>query len=239
MIRPVGGVILIGVLSLIALPSHASLFCNEGDATEGISASDMTYDGASAADCYGVKTAAGQQGVPLNEQTDVDALVGDVWGGGWQHLIQGDNSGEQSEEAFLGYTFTLTYDGEGSSNDGTKSGNWALTASGSPLPANFDFVAGMFDGSKWGLWYFPGIEVSSDPTDNTTWSIAWSPGASGNGPPGNGPPVGILSTNDNNEVLSHLTLFARSGIGVTVPEPTTLGLLGLGLLGLAAARRRR
>lgn len=38
--------------------------------------------------------------------------------------------------------------------------------------------------------------------------------------------------------LSHMELFGR-GEGVTVPEPTTLGLLGLGLAGLGLARRRK
>lgn len=38
--------------------------------------------------------------------------------------------------------------------------------------------------------------------------------------------------------LSHMELFGR-GTGVTVPEPTTLGLLGLGLAGLGLARRRK
>ena len=212
MIKPIGGLLVVGALSLFAMPSHASLYCDGGQPTEGITESNMTYDGAAASDCYGVVTGN------IYNQTDLDGLIGDVWGTGWQHLVQGDETEKDSGEGldtgtFGGYEFTLTW-------DGTDSGNWTLSATGSPLPASFDIVAGLKGANKYALWYFPSISV-----DTTATSGMWE--------------ISFTNQGGNNPDLSHLTLFARDGIGVTVPEPTTLGLLGLGLLGLAAARRRR
>lgn len=43
---------------------------------------------------------------------------------------------------------------------------------------------------------------------------------------------------DGNTKLSHVSLYTRGG-GGDVPEPAALGILGLGLVGLGIARRRR
>ena len=62
-----------------------------------------------------------------------------------------------------------------------------------------------------GVWLFEGSPDAD--SSSGTWLVAWG------------------------KDLSHLTIYAKNG--VAVPEPSTLGLLGAGLLGLAFARRKK
>jgi len=69
----------------------------------------------------------------------------------------------------------------------------------------------------WGAWYF-------NPADSSgTWSTSWI-FKNGNTGPGGG--------------LSHGFALVR-GTTTTVPEPGTLALLGIGMLGVMVARRRK
>lgn len=209
-----GALLLAGAFALYGAPASAApVFCSApGAHPDGLATSQMTYDTQNAADCWGTETSAGPGGINLNDQTNVDALVGAEWGTGWQHLIQGDVGGGESG-SFGGYTFNLSW---------TQDNEWLLSASGSPLPASFDFVAGLAGGSTWALWHFPSIEVAEDPTSGT-WEIVWTAGQ---------------GASQSIPDLSHLTLFIREG-SVAVPQPAVLALMGLGLLGMAAVRRRR
>ncbi len=60
-----------------------------------------------------------------------------------------------------------------------------------------------------GAWLFDGTAASSSSGD---WSVAWG------------------------KDLSHLSIYAK---GVSIPEPSTLGLLGLGLALIGISRRRK
>lgn len=74
-----------------------------------------------------------------------------------------------------------------------------------------ELVLVLKQGNAWGAWYFNPAQSSG------TWTTSWQGNGTG---------------------YSHGFALGR-GDSVSVPEPATLGLLGLGLLGIGFARRRR
>jgi hypothetical protein len=74
-----------------------------------------------------------------------------------------------------------------------------------------DFMLVFKAGDVWIAYYFSSTDITGGEWDISEWTQ-------------NG--------------LSHLSLYVR-GRGDSVPEPAVLGLLGLGLIGVGVARRRR
>ena len=72
-----------------------------------------------------------------------------------------------------------------------------------------EFLIVLKAANKYGVWLFTGADAASFSGD---WFVAWG--------------------ND----LSHLAIYATDG--VTVPEPGMVGLLAIGLIGVAVARRK-
>ncbi len=198
---------------LTATPAFAAGYCSDGLATEGIAVGNVSFEGAAAADCYGVT--AGN----LNSRVGAALLNGMNWGTGWTYLDATDGgSGD-----FMGLKFTVAA-------TPSVSGNWTLTATDTNgaaalnLPASLDFAIGLKAGNEYALWGFD--DIVADGTDSGVFSIVFT-NAGGNRP--------TLSQ------LIVFGREASSGTITAVPEAKTYVMLlaGLGLVGFAVRRKLR
>jgi hypothetical protein len=133
-----------------------------------------------------------------------------------------DKTGEASATG-LGITFTVTA-------DLTKTGSWGVTwvdTAGTPnLPV--DLIVGLFGGSNGAGYLLDNVVLTAGPTSGTGFFE-----------------IEFLNKNGTNTpALSHLTLIGGNFTSVPtpptgVPEPMTLGLFGLGLLGMGVMSRRK
>jgi hypothetical protein len=181
----------------------------------------------------GAMTFGSAQAVVVSCPTNVaNAVNGDI---GCQYsTLQPANEGEATvtafvnSEAYFGNTDWLF---GGSLSIGTgASGTWSLAGLNI---TNWDDVMLLFKGGTNPLvgYLFP------DGTTSGTWTTPFL----------DGPPPFDLPGNSTQQNVSFIRVFytpgpgggETPGNGGKVPEPATLGLLGLGLVGLAMIRRRK
>ena len=206
-------------LMMFAGGASAAALCSVANPNpDGMSTSDVTYNGINSDDCYGVVLG-----------TDSTALINstlNLWGAStdaWSFLAKDDTPGGTGNGtgAFLGINFSLT------TTAGT-SGNWTLTGSDTNvptiLPTFLDFIVVLKASDRFGAWLLD--DVKFDGSDGGTWKI------------------NFLNNAGNIPDLSHLSLYVRNGDDPSgppkqIPEPASLLLMSAGLIGFGFARRRK
>jgi hypothetical protein len=217
--KKLGGLVLAASLMGTAGLAHAvPTYCSAAGAhADGLDVSDVTYSitgmapFVDATDCYGV--------VVDNIQTSTN--LNGIWGIGWQY---GDASNETPGTVSLfGGSFTFTLGNMGNATSGT----YVLTgidqngAAEPNFPFAIDFIIALKAGNSYALYYFD--DAIFDGSGGGGWEIVFN-----------------LNPAGNPNALSHGIVFLREGTPTRrVPEPVTLSLLGVGLMTIAALRRRR
>ena len=197
------------------IPSaQAAGYCSLGTASEGIGAGDVTFNGVSASDCFGV---VGGNITGSGTFDGATVLNGMNWGDGWTYF---DGTGAAGA-TFQGMTFTAAAT-PGSSGSWTLAGIDANGVAAPNFPLTLDLVVGLKAGNEYALWGFDNVVV--DGSDGGVFNVAFT------------------NNGGNHPALSHLIVFGRDGGGGSVsaiPEPDAYAMLlaGLGLVGFAARRK--
>lgn len=201
----------------------APTLCSAGSPhADGLSVSDMTFQGNNANDCYGV-VSANDSG--SNVWTDT----------GWTLFAKDDVGGALSGGTILGITFSL----DALPNTAAKSGTWVLSWAQTGLPGydlTMDVVGVLKASNGFASYLFEDLMFTADGSGSGTWKITYE----NNG--GQIPDLSHLSLYYKNAVHSSTSTSSTSGqttSGSQVSEPGMLGLIGLGLLGQAFLLRQR
>lgn len=204
----------------------ATLCSAPGPHPQNLATSNVTLDGAGATDCFGTLAQKTGPGSPTILQfkgepsvANVNHAFGSLYGGGNFTLVFTTGSGDS---ALDGVTFSV------SDINFATTGMFDLDWSGGTIPPTkyFDLVFGLKGATRAALYLFDEFALTETPGSAAgTYKIAF------------------LNPGGQTPALSNITVFGRIGDtpppSTDVPEPASLALFGVGLLGLGWASLRR
>lgn len=220
------GVLLFAAASpSFATPTYCSDEAPNTSNSDGLSVTDMTFNGNNAGNCYGVATGstAGPGGTATGDK---------VWPttGDWEELVKSEN-GQPDSGTVQGVTFALA-----AVDVTANQGNWELSWSqtGSPgFDLTMDVVGAIKTQTGFASYMFEDLKFTADPLTGTgTWAVKFC----------------LQGQCNNLPEISNLSLWYQNPVHTDppnpdpapdngVPAPAPLVLIGLGGLLLGLMRR--
>jgi hypothetical protein len=156
-------------------------------------------------------------GVQLGNDSGANAAF--IGWNGFEQLVSDESGGGSTTSWWSGVRWTLS----GAAN--ARSGNYTLSWSDPlplDLPLRLDLIVITKASNRFASYLFQNELFEASPSSGSgTWQITYR--------------------NNGGQIprLSHLSIWARLMPIVRVPEPSTLGLVGVGLLGIGLLARKR
>ncbi len=208
----------VGVMAA-TLPVFPALATPCTPAAPPLSLEDMSLSNGSTS--YTPSNCSGQGAGNQSGASETVALNTAFQGSGAAFVYLDKTDDASSPTGLGGITFTLTVNSTSSSGQFTLS--WVDNPGGTNLPITVDLAFMIFAGSNQGDYLFTDVLLPTSPTSGTgDWNITF------------------LNNGGQIPNISHMTVAGRldDTPPTNVPEPSTLAILAIGLLGFLALYRR-